>query len=75
MQWSSFLNSTFLNIIVAVLGWWVVSSLRDKQAVKERQREINVSYLINAHRVISGWVHKENLTKDEKRVSSQIYNY
>lgn len=61
MQWS-----IFLNVIVAVLGWWIVSSLRDKQAVKERQREINVSYLINAHRVISGWVHNENLTKAEK---------
>ena len=66
MQWESVLNSNLLNVIVAVIGWRVVSSLRDKQMVKERQREINASYLINAHRVISGWVHKKNLTKDEK---------
>lgn len=61
MQWNS-----FFNVIVAVFGWWIVSSLRDKQAVKERQREINLTYLINADRVISGWVHNENLTKEKK---------
>ncbi|KTC83847.1 hypothetical protein [Legionella brunensis] len=67
IDWGSFLNPNFLNVIVAILGWWIVSYLRDKQAVKERQREINHSYLINAHRVLSGWVHNPNLTKEEKR--------
>ena len=55
-----------VSALVAVLGWWVVSYLRDKQAVKERQREVNVKYLINAHRVLSAWVHNNHLTNEQK---------
>ena len=62
----SFFNSNFFNVIVARLGWWIVSWLRDKQAIKERRRETNVGYIIDAYRVLSGWVHNKNLTKEEK---------
>ncbi|HAT7956512.1 TPA: hypothetical protein GJ770_04235 [Legionella pneumophila] len=70
INWSYILNSNFFSItipaIVTILGWLFVSWQRNKEAIKERQREINISYLINAHRVLSNWVHNENLTQDEK---------
>ncbi|WED42225.1 hypothetical protein [Legionella cardiaca] len=70
INWSYILNSNFFSItipaVVTILGWLFVSWQRNKEAIKERQREINISYLINAHRVLSNWVHNENLTQDEK---------
>ncbi|MCC5014860.1 MULTISPECIES: hypothetical protein [unclassified Legionella] len=45
-----FFNSNFFNVIIAILGWWIVSWMRDQQAVKERQRETNVSDLLPKNR-------------------------
>lgn len=65
INWGAFFTA-IITTIIAILGWWVVSYLRDKENFKERKRNINIEYLIKAHRVLSGWVHKKNLSTEEK---------
>lgn len=72
INWSYVLNSNFFSIavpvIVAILGWVVVSI----QEIKARRREIVVEHLIHAHRVLSNWVKHTLTTADETNIEGVI---
>ncbi|QIR76606.1 hypothetical protein FA592_10380 [Sulfurospirillum diekertiae] len=61
-----------ITICLAVLGWLIAHSFTAKRDLKNKQREISITHLINAYRILTNDVSHRELTDERNEKLENI---
>jgi hypothetical protein len=61
-----------ITICLAVIGWLIAHSFTAKRDLKNKQREISITHLINAYRILTNDVANRELTDERKEKLENI---